>query len=282
MTGEAAFAIVACACYWVAAFVAAGELVLPARRTERVVGAGALAGALCLTAALVLRGFRTGRFPAFGTFEVLALYAVATTLAYGHIAVRHQSRGMSSIMLPYIAILVLCALFGIGHEAAFPGRIQPAWLAVHVVTAFIGYGLFTLESCLGVAYLIQDRNLKRKNFGRVFDRLPSLEILDRLMYEHVGVAFLVFSLSIVSGIVLTHLNSWGSRWTSDPKVAGTAATWLVYAALFHLRMSADRHGRKVALLAVFGFMFVLFSFLGVHLIAGSMHDFIFATAGPRW
>ena len=113
-----------------------------------------------------------------------------------------------------------------------------------VGTAFCGYGLFTIESVVAAAYLLQDRNLKRRNFGPVYRNLPALETLDRVMFELIGPAFLLFSVSIAMGVGLAHVNKWGVRWTTDPKVLATGFTWLVYGVLFHLRRGADRHGRR--------------------------------------
>jgi len=54
----------------------------------------------------------------------------------------------------------------------------------------------------------------------------------------------------------------------------TAVTWGVYAILMHMRGGGCRHGRGMALLTLLGLLFLLFSFLGIHLFAESAHDFI--------
>ena len=238
--------------------------------------------AACLAAVLVVRGWRTGRIPAFGVFEVLVWYGLAVTLAYLALALRHETRGIAGILLPGVTLVVLGSLAAVGVPAvAVDSEILSFWLGLHIVTAFLGYGLFTLESVLAVAYLIQDRNLKRKQFGALFQRLPSLETLDRLMYEQIGLAFLLFSFSMALGVVLARTRGWGAAWATDPKVAGAAATWLVYAILFHLRLAADRHGRKMALVALIGLACVVITFVGVHLIAASVHDYVLPGQGFR-
>ena len=83
----------------------------------------------------------------------------------------------------------------------------------------------------------------------------------------------------VIGVVLTHLNHWGGRWLTDPKIVATVVTWLVYAVLFRLRTAGRRHGREMALVALVGLVCVLFSFLGVHLVAHSIHGLVTAAAG---
>lgn len=76
---------------------------------------------------------------------------------------------------------------------------------------------------------------------------------------------------------MVRLSAEAEKWITDPKVMATAATWIAYAILVHMRTRADRHGKKVALATIAGLFFVLFTFFGVHLIAESVHDFVLAT-----
>jgi ABC-type uncharacterized transport system permease subunit len=130
-----------------------------------------------------------------------------------------------------------------------------------------------------VAYLVQDYNMKQKKFGPVWERLPSLETLDHLMSRLVGMAFLLLTLSVVLGCGLVHRAGGGDRWITDPKVAAVAAVWILFAVLVHMRASADRHGRGVAILTVAGLAVVLFAFIGVHFVADSLHAFLSVRGG---
>jgi ABC-type uncharacterized transport system permease subunit len=268
----------AAALYTVAAILALRSALrteAPARPAEPAQSAAAALGALCLGVGLVLHGSRLGMFPAFGAFEAASWYAMAVTVSYLLVIQRHDIRALAAFLFPYLAVLVLVALSQIAVTPTIPANLRTAMLGLHVATAFAGYGLFTIESVVAAAYLLQDRNLKRRHFGALFQKLPALDTLDRVMFELIGPAFFLFTVSIAMGVVLAHLNKWGVRWTTDPKVLATGFTWLVYGVLFYLRCSADRHGRKVAWVAVLGFLCILLAFLGVHLLAQSMHNFGF-------
>jgi ABC-type transport system involved in cytochrome c biogenesis permease subunit len=88
------------------------------------------------------------------------------------------------------------------------------------------------------------------------------------------VAFLLLTVSIVMGFILVRRVGGGEEWILDPKVVATAVLWVVLAVFVHLRASSDRHGRGIALVAVFGLGCLLFAFMGVHLVAPSLHTFI--------
>jgi ABC-type transport system involved in cytochrome c biogenesis permease subunit len=59
----------------------------------------------------------------------------------------------------------------------------------------------------------------------------------------------------------------------DPKFVAVGLTWLIY--LFHLfsRRAGGWQGKKVAVISLFGFGWVLFSFLAVSLVFSKVHQF---------
>lgn len=136
-----------------------------------------------------------------------------------------------------------------------------------------GYSLFTLDSIFVAAYLIQDHNLKHKRFGPLFQPLPPLETLDRLMVRLIAAAFALFTCALVLDVVLAHRMTWDAGWVRDPKIAATIATWLVYGALLYLRVGARRHGRAMAWVARIGLAFVLFAAVGVRFMGETVHRF---------
>ena len=102
------------------------------------------------------------------------------------------------------------------------------------------------------------------------------------MATQIGAAFIMLTLSVAFGARLVHLSGGGAEWLRDPKVLSTLATWGIYAVLMHMRTNADRHGKGMAVIALVGLLFVLFSFLGVHVVAESIHGFVVGggTAAP--
>lgn len=276
MSVELLLDIVAGVLYAVAAVLAVAHMLKPGGHRERVIMTLATVCGICLLGALVLHGFHISRFPAFGGFAASAWYALAITGAYLYVGSRHEVlRTVSAVLFPYVTIMVFWGATAITATPNPDPRLDSPLLALHVIAAFSGYGLFTLECVLAAAYLIQDRDLRRKRFATLTPCLPSLETLDRVMLELIGPAFGLFTLSIGIGIVLAHLNKWGVRWVTDPKVLMTGATWGVYATLFYMHRSADRHGRSIAHVAVLGFVCVLLGFVSVHFVTHSVHNFGF-------
>jgi ABC-type uncharacterized transport system permease subunit len=268
-------------CYLAATLLAVAVPREPRPARERAVLSLMGAGALLLGAVLLRRCMQAGGLPVFTRFEALACYAIALSATYLILLLpgRRPLHGIHVLILPYTALLLACGFPALADPTPAPPPPQGAWVVLHVVAGFAAYAVFTLLSLLAFAYLVQDRNLKRKQFNALGQQLPSLETLDRLMSRLAVVAFLLFTLAIILGFRLVLRSGGGAEWFTDPKVGASLATWIVFGVLVHLRANADRHGRGVALFALTGLACLLFSFLGVHLVADSVHAFLQLTRG---
>lgn len=268
---DIALAAMGIACFGLALISALLAVFRPSPSGERRVCIFLLLGCLPLVVLLILRGLEAGHIPAFTRFEALSTYAIFLTLAYLAFMRTHDLRGLSAILVPYALAILLLGLPGLGTPSGGGPALQSVWLGMHILTAFSGYALFTLAAVMAAVYLVQDYNLKNKRFGVVFQRLPALATLDQFMYREIGVGFFLFSVSIILGTVNVRLIVGGAEWLMDPKIGATIATWGLYAVLLHIRAGAQR-GRKVALMTLAGLVLVLFSFLGVSYLGGSVHD----------
>ncbi len=107
---------------------------------------------------------------------------------------------------------------------------------------------------------------------RLLDALPSLEVLDRLTYRAVTLAFPLLTLMVITGAVWAN-ESWGRYWGWDPKETWALITWLFYATFLHTRLTHGWKGRRSAVLAVLGFVAVMFTYLGVSFLLPGLHSY---------
>src|SRR5690625_7319776 len=75
----------------------------------------------------------------------------------------------------------------------------------------------------------------------VWRHLPSLEILDDIMYRAIAVGFAFFIIVTVLG-ALWAADAWGAYWQWDPKETWALIVWLNYAAWLHLRFMKGLRG----------------------------------------
>jgi len=146
------------------------------------------------------------------------------------------------------------------------------WLALHIPAMFVAYALLSIAFAVGVAYLIQERQIKSKRPSALIYRLPSLDELDRLIYYLLAAAMPFLSAGLILGGLWAY-HAWGRYWNWDPKETWTLLIWLVYGVYFYLRWAAGWRGRKTVYVSLAGFLFVMFTYAGVNYLS-PLHRFL--------
>ena len=111
-------------------------------------------------------------------------------------------------------------------------------------------------------------------FGRrrLADRLPSLEVLDDVMYKAIAVGFAFFTIATVLG-ALWAAEAWGGYWSWDPKETWALIVWLNYAAWLHMRLMKGLRGTVAAWWALAGLAVTTFAFIGVNMFLSGLHSY---------
>ncbi|MBA2339174.1 MAG: cytochrome c biogenesis protein CcsA [Pyrinomonadaceae bacterium] len=107
---------------------------------------------------------------------------------------------------------------------------------------------------------------------RIRESLPPLERLDGMMYKTASVTFALLAMLLITGAVWAN-ESWGRYWAWDPKETGAFVAWLTYAAYLHTRIARGWTGRRSAYFAIAGFLFIVFTYLGVSYLLKGLHSY---------
>jgi len=145
-------------------------------------------------------------------------------------------------------------------------------MKIHVPANFIGYGAFALAAMVGVAYLIVDSLRQRGGQGPILSRMPSLEMMDDVMYKSIALGFAFFTIATILGAVWA-AEAWGGYWSWDPKETWALIVWLNYAAWLHMRFTKGWRGRPLAWWSIIGLFITLFAFLGVNMFLAGLHSY---------
>jgi cytochrome c-type biogenesis protein CcsB len=229
-------------------------------------------GFISHTVALLTRYAEAGYTPVTNLYESLSFFAwmIIGVLLVAHL--KYKLTVLGSFLTP-IALVIMLFAFTLPKEILpLAPVLKSFWHPFHVIFAFLGNAIFALTFCCGVIYLIQEHQLKSKKIGVIMKRLPPLKVLDDLNYQSLTFGFPLLTLGIITGAVWAEY-AWGRYWGWDPKETWSLITWFFYAALLHQRLTVGWRGRKAAIMAIVGFMAVLFTFLGVNLILPGLHTY---------
>ncbi len=107
---------------------------------------------------------------------------------------------------------------------------------------------------------------------RIAERLPSLEVLDDVMYKSIAVGFAFFTIATVLG-ALWAAEAWGGYWSWDPKETWALIVWLNYAAWLHMRLMKGLRGTVASWWAFAGLGVTTFAFIGVNMFLSGLHSY---------
>ena len=107
---------------------------------------------------------------------------------------------------------------------------------------------------------------------RIAAALPSLVVLDDIMYRAISVGFAFFTVATVLG-ALWAADAWGAYWQWDPKETWALIVWLNYAAWLHMRLMRGVRGQIAAYWALVGLLITGFAFLGVNMFLSGLHSY---------
>lgn len=235
-----------------------------ARGTEGTarVAARVLGGAVVSHIGLLVAGFAwEGQVPTADIHQALAVMSLLVVLAFlATMRTRPRLRVLGAFITPVTLLLFLGAGFRRG-VAQVPEEVRSAMLPVHVLVNVLGLTAFALAFAAALAYLIQERQLRRKQLGGLFERLPALDVLDALGLRAVLVGFPLLTIGVITGTMWAVRLHPAAIELSAAQAFGLLA-WLLFAAVLLLRVAAGWRGRKAAIGTTLGFLCTMAVLLG--------------------
>lgn len=221
---------------------------------------------------IVSRYLLVGHTPITSQHEAVFFFAWATTWAYLSFRWRYSVKNFGTLVSILIFSLLVIASISSRDVTPLVPALQSWWLPVHAGVSLIAYGFLSLAFCGGIMYLLQERELKSKRFGYFFSRFPSLDALDQLINHCLTAGFVFLTLGIVTGSIWAR-QAWGTYWQWDPKETWSLITWFIYLVQIHQRMTVGWRGKRGAIMAILGFVAVLFTLWGVTYLLGGVHSY---------
>ena len=254
---------------------------------RRSPAAGRAATTLLLFAALAhtfVIGMQTmdvGYEPFANPSRAISTFVWLLALSYLYLELTTDERSMGVFILPIIAALQIIPVVNPGVENRHPVLDSP-WFWVHVSSLLFAYASFALASVLGLTYVLQFKEIKKKHLGFFYSRLPSLQILDTMNSRAVTIGWVFLTVGVVVGVIWaaqaravtpedTNLQAMFS--VNDPKIVIAFVTWAVYSFAVIARRTMGWNGRRAAWLSALGFAIVLLNFVPVSYFVTTSHTF---------
>ena len=265
---------------------AAAAIVYAVHFAKRQPATGRMATTLLLLAVLShtfvigMQTMEVRHVPFASRSHAISTFVWLLALSYIYLELTTDERAMGVFILPIAVGLQMIPAFSPGIENADPVLDSP-WFWVHLLSLMFSYATFALAGMLGLTYMLQFKEIKKKHLGYFYARLPSLHVLDAMNSRAVIVGWLFLTIGVVVGVVWTAQaralapgnSNLQAMSLNDPKILIALLTWAVYAFEVFARSTMGWTGRRAAWLSAVGFVIVLLNFLPVSYFVTTSHTF---------
>lgn len=224
------------------------------------------------TAAVFMRWLAGGHPPLINLHDSLSFLAWAMIGLFLLFQWRHKVKSLGAFVTPFALLVITGSSFQSKEILPLPPVLKSIWLPIHATICLLADAMFALAFCISIMYLLQEKQIKSRRLGAVFQRLPSLETLDIMNERCLTAGFALLTIGIVTGSIWAE-KAWGAYWSWDPKETWSLITWFLYASLLHQRLMVGWRGRKAAIMTIIGFATLVFTFLGVSLLLSGAHSY---------
>lgn len=246
--------------------------------TSRSASTLLIVAALAHTFVIGMQTMQAGHVPAAGATSAISTFVWLLALSYLYLELTTGERAMGVFIVPLmVALQTIPVINPIPEQRSVV--LESAWFGLHVSSLLFAYASFALACVLGITYVLLFKEIKAKDLGFFYVRLPSLHVLDEMNVRAVKIGWLFLTIGLVSGGV------WASQLQTsadprvnamsfgDPKIFVAVLCWAVYSFELYAQKAIGWRGRRAAWLSAVGFAIVLLNFVPISYFFTRSHDF---------
>ncbi|MFO7603954.1 MAG: cytochrome c biogenesis protein CcsA [Gammaproteobacteria bacterium] len=192
-----------------------------------------------------------------GFFSILSLVAWLAVALLLVVTLQDSVECLGVIVFPFAALALLLRLI-YPQQQLLSQALSPG-LEFHILTSLLAYSLLAIAAVQAVLLYFQDTQLHNKHPGGFIRALPPLESMEKLLFKHLVLGFLVLSISLASGIL--YLQDMFAQHIVHKTILSIFA-WLVFAVLLLGRWRFGWRGRVAIRWVLSGFLLLMLAYFG--------------------
>ncbi|MDB2461236.1 cytochrome c biogenesis protein CcsA [Gammaproteobacteria bacterium] len=162
------------------------------------------------------------------------------------------------ILLPIISSIFL---FDFSNDAVNVSLNN--FLFLHVIISLISYSILCLSAAQSLILILQEKKLQNNKPIGIIASLPSLDVMDKLLFKILALGVIFLSASLLSGFIF--LEDIFAQHLIHKTILSILA-WLIFVSLIYGREKYGWRGRKAAKITLTGFFILFLSYFGTKIV----------------
>lgn len=207
---------------------------------------------------------RTGHPPITNLPEVVSFVAWVLFAVELALWIRYRVYAAAFFVYPLVLLLLTTSAVVGENFAVLDPELRSNVFTVHLLMSTLGVAGLLMGLAFGVLAAVQDRALKTKRPGRLWEWIPSLDVCKSLSFRALAIGFSVYTIGLIAGVL------WSYRTTAGlmelrVKQVGAVTAWILFAVLLQSYVSNTYRQKRMLVVSACAFVAILVAMMGIRL-----------------
>ena len=204
----------------------------------------------------------TGHPPLTNLAEAVSFVAWLVFAVELGLWLRYRVHAAAFFVYPLVLfLLTVSAVVGERFVVLEP-ELRSNLFTAHLLMSTVGVAGLLIGLAFGLVALIQDRMLKSKKPGRLWEWIPSLDVCKTLSFRALAVGFSIYTIGLIAGVVWSYRTTAGFMDLRAKPIAAVAA-WVLFGILLQSYISNTYRQKRMMFVSAGAFIAIVVAMLGI-------------------
>jgi ABC-type uncharacterized transport system permease subunit len=205
---------------------------------------------------------RTGHPPLTNLPETASFIAWVVFAIELGLWIRYRVYAASFFVYPLVLILLTVSAVVGENFAALDPALRSNLFTAHLLLSTLGVAALLIGLAFGLLALIQDRMLKSKKVGRLWEWIPSLDVCKNLSFRALAIGFSIYTVGLIAGVLWSYRTTAGFM-DMRAKQIGAVTAWILFGILLQSYVSNTYRQKRMLFVSAGAFIAIVVAMLGI-------------------
>ncbi|HVE73282.1 MAG TPA: cytochrome c biogenesis protein CcsA [Thermoanaerobaculia bacterium] len=204
----------------------------------------------------------TGHPPLTNLPEATSFVAWVVFLAQLVLQFRYRVYAATFFVYPLVLLLLTTSAVAGENFAVLDPEFRSNVFTVHLLMSTVGVACLLIALAFGVLALIQDRMLKTKRHGRLWEWIPSLDVCKSVSFRTLSIGFAIYTIGLIAGVLWSYRTTAGLMDLRVKQLAAVTA-WILFGILLQSYISNTYRRKRMLFVSAGAFVAIVVAMLGI-------------------
>ena len=175
---------------------------------------------------------------------------------------RYRVYAASFFVYPLVLLLLTISAVVGENFAQLDPSLRSNVFTAHLLLSTVGVACLLIGLAFGLLAYMQDRMLKQKKVGRMWEWIPSLDVCKNLSFRALAIGFSIYTVGLIAGVLWSYRTTAGLMDVSA-KQLGAVIAWVLFGILLQSFVSNTYRQKRYLFVSAGAFVAIVVAMLGI-------------------